>query len=343
MSNPFRHRSRAAQVALAAFLVALAVAPAALAATLIGQTSADPTLTLDRRVGPRLVSEVSTGAGPGYTAPSAGVITSWSALVDKGGDPGSYAIVLHTLRPFMGSYIDTGRDVEAISQGQPEPAAVLTFPARLQVQAGDTFGVWLFGAEGVSGPGIAVITNSSGGDTFGELLGAEPSPNQMFSFSTTTPAARVLISALVEADVDGDGFGDESQDQCPTNAGTQAPCPPSGPADTTKPKLSVARSALHLSKKGAVSFLVTADEAATGVASATVNLGKTAKVVRFKQAKLTLKAGKLTKVTLKLPKKKIASVRRALRKKRLTTKVTLRVKDAAANISTKTLRLKLRL
>jgi hypothetical protein len=342
VSNPFRHRSRAAQVVLAAVLVVLAAAPAALAATLIGQTSADPTLTVDTRVGPRLVSEVSTGAAPGYTAPSAGVITSWSALVVTGTDPGTYAIVLHTLRPLMGSYIDTGRDAEAISQVQPGPATVLTFPARLRVQAGDTFGVWLFGAENVSGPAIAVITNSSGGDGFAELLGVEPALNQMFSFSTTTPSARVLISALVEPDADGDGFGDETQDQCPTNAGTQAPCPLAAPADTTKPKLSVARSALHLSKKGAISFLVTADESATGVASATVNLGKTAKVVRFKQAKIKLSAGKLTRVTLKLQNSKIRSVKRALRKKRLTAKVVLTLQDAAGNKSAKTLKLKLR-
>jgi hypothetical protein len=97
------------------------------------------------------------------------------------------------------------------------------------------------------------------------------------------------------------------------------------------------------SRKGSISFLVTTDEAATGVVSATVNLGKTAKVMRFGRARVSLKAGKLSKLTLKLPKKKIRSVRRVLRKKRLAARVTLTARHAAANTSTKRLNLKLRL
>ena len=65
--------------------------------------------------------------------------------------------------------------------------------------------------------------------------------------------ARINIKAVVEPDVDKDGFGDESQDACPTNAQTQGACPvaaaqgtqgagqntPSNTAlvDTTKPTL----------------------------------------------------------------------------------------------------------
>jgi hypothetical protein len=35
-----------------------------------------------------------------------------------------------------------------------------------------------------------------------------------------------LVNADVEPDADRDGFGDETQDQCPTNASTQGSCPP---------------------------------------------------------------------------------------------------------------------
>src|SRR4029077_9555908 len=34
-----------------------------------------------------------------------------------------------------------------------------------------------------------------------------------------------LISGTIESDADHDGFGDDTQDQCPTNASTQGPCP----------------------------------------------------------------------------------------------------------------------
>jgi|SRR5262245_2393673 len=35
----------------------------------------------------------------------------------------------------------------------------------------------------------------------------------------------LLLSGTIEADADGDGFGDETQDQCPSLASTQGPCP----------------------------------------------------------------------------------------------------------------------
>ena len=43
------------------------------------------------------------------------------------------------------------------------------------------------------------------------------------------------LSATLEPDADHDDFGDESQDQCPTNASTQGACPVT-PATPTKKK-----------------------------------------------------------------------------------------------------------
>jgi hypothetical protein len=64
--------------------------------------------------------------------------------------------------------------------------------------------------------------------------------------------------------------------------------------------------------------------------------------VRFKRARVAPGAGGLTKVTLKPPGKKTASVRRALRKKRLVAKVTPTVNDVAGNRSVRSLKLRLR-
>jgi hypothetical protein len=46
----------------------------------------------------------------------------------------------------------------------------------------------------------------------------------------------VLLSGTIEADADGDGFGDETQDQCPTNAAIQTACPTGVPLPGTAPK-----------------------------------------------------------------------------------------------------------
>lgn len=342
-SFPFRNRSRAAQAAIAAGLLLLAAAPATLAATVIGQTSAPATATLDTVRGPRLVAQLSTVGPPTYTAPAPGVITSWSALLANGSAAGSYVFTLHTLRPSLASYVDTGQDQEVLPMGAAEPPTVHTFSARLPVQAGDTIGLWLFGAEDLSGPGVGVNPEMPDGEVVGEAGPPEPALNDIFTIPATHPGTRLLISAVVEPDGDGDGFGDETQDQCPSSAAAQGPCPAATPPpDKTAPTVSVSRRALRLSKKGAISFFVTTNEAATGVASGTVNLPNASSVVRFKRAKVKFKAGKATKVTLRLPKKQVAHVRRTLRKKKtLRAKVTLTVKDAAGNAKTRKLTLKL--
>jgi hypothetical protein len=343
MSNPFRNRSRSAQVALAVFLLVLAAAPATLAATIIGQTDAPATATLDTVAGPHFVAQIGTAGAPSYTAPAPGVITSWSAQLGNGADAGSYELALHTLRPFFASYIDTGQDREVVPLAAAQLETLLTFSARLPVQAGDTIGLWVFGAEGVSGPGVFVNPEAADGDTVGRIDAPEPVLGDQFTIPATFTNSRLLISAVIEPDADNDGFGDETQDKCPASAATQGACPAAPPPpDKTAPAFTVSRSALRLSKKGSISFFVTSNEAATGVAGATVNLGKTAKVVRFKRAKIKLAAGKRTRVTLKLAKKKIPSVRRSLRKKRLTAKVVLTLQDSAGNKRAKTLKLKLR-
>src|SRR5262249_38293584 len=49
---------------------------------------------------------------------------------------------------------------------------------------------------------------------------------------STEVTEELLVQADIEPDADHDGFGDETQDQCPTQASTQGPC------DTTAPSVS---------------------------------------------------------------------------------------------------------
>jgi hypothetical protein len=66
------------------------------------------------------------------------------------------------------------------------------------------------------------------------------------------PKGELLVQATVEPDVDGDGFGDETQDHCPSQKTTQGPC------DLTKPAVSGFRVLL---RKGKASY--TLSEAST--------------------------------------------------------------------------------
>jgi Ca2+-binding RTX toxin-like protein len=57
------------------------------------------------------------------------------------------------------------------------------------------------------------------------LSPTEPAKGSTQTTTGLLSAERILIAANVEPDSDRDGFGDETQDQCPTNATIQGPCP----------------------------------------------------------------------------------------------------------------------
>lgn len=100
------------------------------------------------------------------------------------------------------------------------------------------------------------------------------------SFTPSGPVGRAIdVSAYVEADADGDGYGDTSQDQCPTDASTQGACKSPEPppdddkaCDAAKKKLEKAQAKLKKLKK--------ADASAKKVKGAKAKLGKAKAAVR---------------------------------------------------------------
>ena len=97
------------------------------------------------------------------------------------------------------------------------------FDTRIPVQPGDQFGLY-----GASPSGALYCTAAVGRQTHrrDRLTSASTSarPRRPWS-SVNSKASRVAVSAIVEPDVDGDGFGDETQDKCPQSAAFQAECP----------------------------------------------------------------------------------------------------------------------
>jgi hypothetical protein len=58
-----------------------------------------------------------------------------------------------------------------------------------------------------------------------DLWSGASADGQTIAPDDTTMNFEVLANAQIEPDVDGDGFGDETQDACPKDASKQAPCP----------------------------------------------------------------------------------------------------------------------
>jgi hypothetical protein len=69
------------------------------------------------------------------------------------------------------------------------------------------------------------------------------------------------LNADIEPDADADGFGDETQDLCPTDASTQGACPvaPVAP-DTTPPETTITKGAPNKTDKTKVKFKFSSDD-----------------------------------------------------------------------------------
>ncbi|MEA2399244.1 MAG: hypothetical protein QOK25_2800 [Thermoleophilaceae bacterium] len=187
--------------------LAISAAPAG-AATTVGQIG---TPTGACGVG----TYVQAGTAPGsadYTLPD-GVITSWMIhsnsasgriklkVLRRGGSPSSFTVIS--------------------SDGPRNPFnnAIRTYPARVPVHSGDLLGMSVisgtFGCQFPTGSGQDVVRNGAT---------ADPAPGSTVSLSGTTASRRVDIAANVEPDADRDGFGDQTQDGCPSDPTTQGSC-----------------------------------------------------------------------------------------------------------------------
>lgn len=152
----------------------------------------------------------TSAASTNYAAPFDGVVTAWS----MNGDWGSSA-ALKIVRPG-----GSGTYTIAASDGPRTLAAGLnTFPVRIPMRQGDTLGIYVGSAH--------TCFNGVGdsGDTYKSLSGNPATGDTIGSFSSTFTSSRIAVSARLEHDADGDGYGDETQDQCPTDGTTHDACP----------------------------------------------------------------------------------------------------------------------
>jgi Ca2+-binding RTX toxin-like protein len=196
---------------LAAIAAALAAPSGAVAATTFGSdlgAAAGP--GPDCPGGAARCTVVRTGPAGTVAAPSAGVIVAWRVKAAAAG-----AFRLRVLRSGSGS----GSSYTAISSSAEETVAAGTnvFATRLPVEAGDQIGI--------DGAGTPAAFGGSGAT---DLVGYDP-PGQTFADGETRAAdaaggADLLVNADIEPDADGDGYGDESQDACPSDAARRTAC-----------------------------------------------------------------------------------------------------------------------
>jgi hypothetical protein len=152
-------------------------------------------------------------------APVAGVITKFRAYVETSTPSPLTLQLAEVSRPNPGEESTAIASIVATSPPvtiQPTPEAEIEeFSTRLPVKKGQQLAV-------VAGEKLNV-TYQSGGEQFSYLF-SPPLVSGGGPSTSHQSTGDLLVQATIEPDADGDGFGDETQDQCPTQKMTQGPC-----------------------------------------------------------------------------------------------------------------------
>jgi hypothetical protein len=179
------------------------------------------------------------GLGLVVAAQQDGVITSWSY---QAGSNVEGTLKLKMFRPLG---VNDYRAVGADQARAPAANALNTYTTRIPVRQGDKIGVH---AEN-----IPVSSNVSAPQNSTAFFDGDLADGSSATFiPSTSTGRRTDISAVLEADVDVDGFGDTSQDACPTDASTQAACsasPDAKACEAARKKLKKAKAKLKKLKR----------------------------------------------------------------------------------------------
>jgi hypothetical protein len=313
-------RKRFALTLATVSLAAAALAPSASAAVEFGDTCVGN----DVAPGEYTLTTLSAPAGPlPLTAPTSGVITKLKMQIDLEAPlPFQIPTVVKTLRPVAeNTFAVIGQSVISAGSG------LTVADARIPVQAGDRLALQGQPFTFAETPLVFAIYC---GEVEG-VLGATMSLAELGSNTEFPPAAegRVPLAAVIEADADGDGYGDETQDQCPQSAATHGPCPV------------VTLDAIGLGAKRSVKVFVAADRVTPVSVSGIVNLGKGRKATLSAPAQ-TVPIGQIARFTLKFPAPLTKRLKELPRKRKLALTITASAADVIGRISSDTTTAKLK-
>jgi hypothetical protein len=300
-------------------------ASGALAATEIGSNCAANSAAANYTI-----VQLSLAGGAPVAAPAAGVVTKWKVNSALPVPPG------FTLSERMRIFRSTGLPNEFQTVAESSPGSIQsganTFETRIPVQAGDRIGAFAPASPSTS---VLLCSSTNAEDKFGIKEGDVPPGGK----ATYSPVEKnqLALSVTIEPDADNDGFGDETQDKCPTSAAVQA---------VACPSLLIEAAALPPGKS-LVRVLAASSIEANITASASATLPKTKKAKSSTTTALApitqiVKPGQLAGFTLNFTGKLKRTLAALPKSKSVKLNVTVSGQNAAGAISTDTLTVKLK-
>jgi hypothetical protein len=208
------------------------------------------------------------------TALTTGVITKARFAMPPEA-PGTYPHKVKVVRPAAGSNKYT---VMAESAFVSVTTGTNTYDVRVPIAAGDLIGV--YGSAGTFycvAPADNIVAKLSGDATVGDTDTYSPLD------STAIP-----LVATVEPDVDKDGYGDVTQDQCPQSAAVQVECPV------------VVLDSFGIPQGRKILVLVGTNTQAQVTVTGTAKVG--GKTVKLSSKPKSVSPGSFGRITVKLPK-----------------------------------------
>jgi hypothetical protein len=215
---------RAALTAATAALMLGAGASTATASTVFG---ADLTNTPDWPTSQYSMTAVIDPGGAADTgAPLSGILTSVRIKTRGAGGTGVIRILTLTSHPdaFTYNFLNDGPEIPVTVTADATPTGHITeVLTRRPIAAGQHLGWYV---DDVPGNIKENYVDASAECAYTAGSTAGPSTTQPYSTAACNHNVP-LLSGTIEPDADHDGYGDETQDQCPTDATTQAACPAS--------------------------------------------------------------------------------------------------------------------
>ena len=315
--------------------MSLCVTGAAHASTSIGQL--DPGTPTGSCVGTSSWVQSAEAGTPSYVVPAGRwVMVSWSHRAKSlAGRELAVRVWRATATPGTYTLVGAGA-LRTLAAG-----GINTFYERIAVEGGDLLGLRVgnpsTGFPDLGGGASCAFTAAAGNTVRYNVFASEPAPGAASALPAALTLYRLNVTALMEPDADADGFGDETQDGCPTTSGPAAGCAPpvSPPAkDTVAPTVKL-RGRRDSVRDGRVTFSATATEAVSVVARGRLAITSQARVRRLRTVTTKLAPGVRAKISLRLAARVRRAVLRSLRRgRKLRVRVTVTVRDGAGNAST---------